>query len=160
MFFLQLRNMFYFSVKLYNNNPEKNILSSEPTDGCSAWSSIVVWCVVVGWDNNITIGSIREGITISFVKVTSSCSVGSRVISKVWDIGWRSGSCCPAWLQGCSSRVGGREVDWITIQSITNQLVCSCSNTWSWELQYKCKYIQKIIDPHKFNYSINNFLKI
>jgi hypothetical protein len=58
-------------------------LWSEATDSCNFGASIVVWDIVVVRYHDISISSIRESVTVSFVKMASSCRVTCGVVGKI-----------------------------------------------------------------------------
>ena len=108
----------------FNSTKSKNRqghLWSKPTNLGNLGSRIVVWNVRVSWDHHIAIGAIREGVTIGLVQVAGSWWVTGAVISVVGYVGWRRCGCCPARLEGCSSRVWSKTIDWISINSIADQ---------------------------------------
>ncbi len=114
-------------------------LWSEATDGCNFGASIVVWDIVVVRYHDISISSIRESVTVGFVKMASSCRVTCWVVGKIRHQ-CRAGLCgWPTGLQGCTSRISGIPINWISIDSITEKSVwwssCSSSNTRSRNLE-------------------------
>ena len=114
-------------------------LWSEATDGCNFGASIVVWDIVVVRYHDISISSIGESVTVGFVKMASSCRVTCGVVGKIRHQ-CRAGLCgWPTGLQGCTSRVSGIPINWISINSITKKSVwwssCSSSNACSRNLK-------------------------
>jgi len=118
---------------------QQNFLWCKSTNGSNFGTSIIVRDIVVVWNHDISISSIGESVTIGFVKMASSCRVSCGVVGKIRHQcraglgGW------PTSFQGCTSRVSGIPIYWISINSVPKKGVrwssCSSSNTRSRNLR-------------------------
>jgi len=93
-------------------------LWSKSTDWSNLRAGIVIGNIILGWNHNIAVGSIREGVAIGLVQVTVASRVVRSAVGEVRDAcRWGLG-CGPARLQGCTGRVCGVAVHWIAIKMV------------------------------------------
>ena len=121
-----IRCQYFYSSKIQIVCEVNPLLGSKSTGVSLDTSFVVVGCIVVGGNHDVTIAG-WKGVTIGIVQVTCLSRVPSGVVGELGYQVRRCISWVPARLQCCSCRVGGIAIDRISVNVVANLGVGACS---------------------------------